>query len=358
MRFGPLSADGGERRLNVLITRAKKRCVVFSGLTADDIDLDRAAGRGVAALKTFLRLAAQTGSQRVSGEDAAAPLARVIASEIRATGKEAAARIGIAGLYLDVAAREGEDFVLGVEADAGDWASVRAARDRERGRPAALGMMGWKLHRAWSLAWLQRPEAERARLRAALGQQPDTTAAPTAAPVPETGLAEPYAEAAPEVPATTPIPDMPFAKLAEIVAAIIRTEQPVHADAIAERARILWGKARLEAADRAALQQALRLAAQLQGVAEEASFWRAEDAPPVAPRDRRAAAPHLRRAAMVAPAEIEAACRALLGAMAIATEEELAAGVVRLLGLDPTQGAAIAARVAMLVGAGQVALRG
>ena len=358
MRFGPLSADGGERRLNVLITRAKKRCVVFSGLTADDIDLDRAAGRGVAALKTFLRLAAQTGSQRVSGEDAAAPLARVIASEIRATGKEAAARIGIAGLYLDVAAREGEDFVLGVEADAGDWASVRAARDRERGRPAALGMMGWKLHRAWSLAWLQRPEAERARLRAALGQQPDTTAAPSAAPVPETGLAEPYAEAAPEVPATTPITDMPFAKFAEIVAAIIRAEQPVHADAIAERARILWGKARLEAADRAALQQALRLAAQLQGVAEEASFWRAEDAPPVAPRDRRAAAPHLRRAAMVAPAEIEAACRALLGAMAIATEEELAAGVVRLLGLDPTQGAAIAARVAMLVGAGQVALRG
>ncbi|WP_368416368.1 DUF4011 domain-containing protein [Falsiroseomonas sp.] len=357
MRFGPLSADGGERRLNVLITRAKKRCVVFSGLTADDIDLDRAAGRGVAALKTFLRLAAQTGSQRAAGEDAAAPLARVIASEIRATGKDAAARIGIAGLYLDVAAREGADFVLGIEADAGDWASVRAARDRERGRPAALGMMGWKLHRAWSLAWLQRPDAERARLRAALGQQPEEAAAPPAAPVPETGLAEPYAEAVPEVPATTPIPDMPFAKLAEILAAIIRVEQPVHADAIAERARLLWGKARLEAPDRAALQQALRLAAQLQGVAEEGGFWRAEDSPPLAPRDRRAAAPHLRRAAMVAPAEIEAACRALLGAMTIATEEELAAGVVRLLGLDTAQGPAIAARVAMLVGAGQVALR-
>jgi hypothetical protein len=151
---------------------------------------------------------------------------------------------------------------------------------------------------------------------------------------------------------------MPFAKLAEILAAIIRVEQPVQGDAILERARLLWGLARLEPSDRAALLQALRLAAQLQGVAEEAGFWRAEDAPPVLPRDRRATAPHLRRAAMVAPAEIEAACRALLGAMAVATEEELAAGVVRLLGLDPTQGAAIAARVAMLVGAGRVALRG
>ena len=355
MRFGPLSADGGERRLNVLITRAKKRCVVFSGLTAEDIDLDRAAGRGVAALKTFLRFAAQSGeSRRPEGEAAAAPLARVLADEIRAAGKDAAARIGIAGLYLDVAAREGADFVLGVEADAGDWASVRAARDRERGRPAALAMMGWKLHRAWSLAWLARPDAERARLRAALGVVP--AAESPAATGPDPGLAVPYAEAAPEVPRDSAIPAVPFAKLSEILAAIIRAEQPVHADAVFERARLLWGQERLEAADRAALQQALRLAGQLQGVVETGGFWRAEDAPEPVARDRRAAAPHLRRAAMVAPAEVEAACRALLGATAVATEDELAAGVVRLLGLETGAAPAIAARIAALVGAGRVTL--
>jgi hypothetical protein len=358
MRFGPLSADGGERRLNVLITRAKKRCIVFSGLTADDIDLERAAGRGVAALKTFLRFAAQPGEARRSeGEQAAAPLARVLAEEIRATGKDAAARIGIAGLYLDVAAREGADFVLGVEADAGDWASVRAARDRERGRPAALTMMGWKLHRAWSLAWLQRPEAERARLRAALGVATPEAAEVTVAGF-DPGLALPYAEAVLEVPKDSAIPAVPFAKLSEILAAIIRAEQPVHTDAVFERARILWGASKLDAADRAALQQALRLAGQLQGVAEQGGFWRAEDAPAPVPRDRRTTAPHLRRAAMVAPAEIEAACQVLLGAAAVTTEEELAAGVVRLLGLEAQAGPAIAARVAALVGAGRVTLRG
>lgn len=358
MRFGPLSADGGERRLNVLITRAKKRCIVFSGLTADDIDLDRAAGRGVAALKTFLRFAAQHGeSRRNNSEQAAAPLARVLAQEIRSAGKDAAARIGIAGLYLDVAAREGTDFVLGVEADAGDWASVRAARDRERGRPGALSMMGWKLHRAWSLAWLQRPEAERARLRAALGVAPEV-AKDSAEAGPDPGLATPYAEAALEVPNGSAIPAVPFATLSEILAAIIRAEQPVHADGVFERARILWGAAKLDAADRAALQQALRLAGQLQGVTEEGGFWRAEDAPEPVARDRRAAAPHLKRAAMVAPAEIEAACRALLGAAAVATEEELTAGVVRLLGLDAQAGPAVAARIAALVGAGRVTLRG
>jgi hypothetical protein len=358
MRFGPLSADGGERRLNVLITRAKKRCLVFSGLTAEDIDLERASGRGVAALKTFLRFAAVGEMRKAEGEAAAAPLAKIIAREIEATGKQAAARIGISGLYLDVAAKDGADFVLGVEADAGDWASVHAARDRERGRPGALGMMGWKLHRAWSLAWLQRPDSERARLRAALGAPadvPEEAAAAVASPDP--GLAQPYAEAAVEVPRDSAIPAVPFARLSEALAAIIRAEQPVHGDAVFERARILWAKEKLDAADRAALQQALRLAAQLQGVAERGGFWTAEDPPAVVPRDRRAAAPHLRRAAMVAPAEIEAACTALLGAMAIATEDELAAGVVRLLGLDAAGTPAVAARVAALVGGGAVRLR-
>ena len=48
MNFGPLSNDGGERRLNVLITRARECCSVFSSIAADDIDLNRARSRGAA----------------------------------------------------------------------------------------------------------------------------------------------------------------------------------------------------------------------------------------------------------------------------------------------------------------------
>jgi superfamily I DNA and/or RNA helicase len=55
MDFGPLNRDGGERRLNVLISRARKRCEVFTSLGAEDIDLSRSQSAGVAALKTFLR---------------------------------------------------------------------------------------------------------------------------------------------------------------------------------------------------------------------------------------------------------------------------------------------------------------
>jgi DNA polymerase III delta prime subunit len=352
MRFGPLSLEGGERRLNVLITRAKTRCVVFSGLAAEDIDLERARGPGVAALKTFLQFAAGGDDRRATGGAAEAPLARLIAAEITAAGLEPVARVGSAGVFLDVAARDAADFLLGVEADAAEWTALRAARDRDRGRAAALGRMGWRLHRAWSLAWLQRPEAERARLRAALGLAPPVVeAAPAAA---DPGLAIPYAEAAPTVAREVPIPDTPFARLAETLAEVIRVEQPVQTEAVLERARLLWGLEALGAAERAGLQQALRLAAQLRGVAETGGFWSAEGAGPVLPRDRRSCAPHLRRAALLPPAEITAAARVLLEAMPGSTEAELVAGVVRLLGLEPGAAPAIAARVAALVGAGTI----
>ncbi|MBU8541367.1 DUF4011 domain-containing protein [Falsiroseomonas tokyonensis] len=349
MRFGPLSAEGGERRLNVLITRAKTRCVVFSGITAEDIDLSRASGAGVAALKTFLQFAESGEDRRATGSEATAPLSRLIAEEISAAGMQPVARVGSAGLFLDVAARREGDYVLGVEADAADWASLRGARDRDNGRAAALGRMGWRLHRAWSLAWLQRPEAERDRLRAALGVAPPAAAAAPASPDP--GLAPPYAEAAPAKPAQD-IAAATAAQLRALLAEIISVEQPVHGEAVLERARMVFGQDTLSASDRSALTQALRLAAQLEGVAEAAGFWTAEGAGPVQPRDRRAAAQHLRRAALLPPAEVEAAARALLTALPGSTEAELVAGVVRLLGLEAAAAPAIAARIAALVGAG------
>jgi hypothetical protein len=260
-------------------------------------------------------------------------------------------RVGLSGLFLDVAVRDGKSFVLGVEADAAEWARVSSARDRERGRPGALAMMGWKLHRAWSLAWLARPEAEAARLLARLGIVPATPA--EAPPAPETGLAEPYAEADVVVPRESAIAAVPFASLAEIVAAIVRAESPVHADAVIERARLLWGRETLGAEDRAAILQALRLAKNLHGLAEAGGFWSAEGVA-VMPRDRRGAAPHLRRVALVAPAEIEAAGQRLLAAVPVATESELVAGVVRVLGLPEGAAPAIAARLAAAAGAGRI----
>ena len=356
MRFGPLSADGGERRLNVLITRAKKRCIVFSSIGADDIDLARASGRGVATLKSFLAFAAAGDAPRAAAAKThAAPLAAAIGKAVEAAGKEAVPRVGMAGLFLDVAAREAGNYVLGIEADAGDWAALRCARDRERGRDSALQAMGWKLTRAWSLSWYGRPEAEAARIAALLGAGPAAASVETAAPAPETGLAELYREAAPEVPKDTAIADVPFATLAGILAAIITVESPITTESLGERVRLLWGLEALPTPARDALRQALALARQLHGVKEEQGFLLAEGAA-IVPRDRRAAGAHLRRAAAVSPREIAAAAEKLLALRPATTEAELAAGIHRLLGLDANAQTAIAARLAGLIGAGVVKL--
>ncbi len=342
MRFGPLSNDGGERRLNVLITRAKKRCIVFSGIGAEEVDLERAKGRGVAALKTFLGFAAGGAMARAETREGSS-IAGLIAGLITQSGREAVPRVGLSGLFLDVAARGPQGFDLGVEVDGADWSGLRCARDRDRGRQMALEGMGWALARSWSLDWLNQPEAAAARLRAPLG-----LAAPeAAAPVSGLQMAPAYIEATMDrAPANR-------AELAGLIASIIATEAPVHGDAVQERLRLLLGAA---APDAKAFAAALNEARLLQGVSEAGGFWFPEERGPVQARDRRAAAAHLRRPAMIHPEEVAAAGRDVLALDPRASEEELAEGVTRLLGLEPSAMPALAARLAMLIGSGQLVL--
>ncbi len=96
MNFGPLSSQGGERRLNVLISRARERCEVFSSITADDIDLQRAKSRGAAAFKTFLRYAA-TGvldTEATAGRDHDSDFERQVARRWRGMVTRSIARSG------------------------------------------------------------------------------------------------------------------------------------------------------------------------------------------------------------------------------------------------------------------------
>ncbi|WP_421994966.1 DUF4011 domain-containing protein [Roseococcus sp.] len=342
MRFGPLSVEGGERRLNVLITRAKRRCIVFSGIGADEIDLTRAGGRGVAALKAFLGFAAGSEARDLDAGQAS-PIGALIGGLVTESGRVAVPHLGLSGLFLDVAARGATGFDLGIEIDGADWSALRCARDRDRGRQAALEGMGWKLARSWSLDWLNQPESAQARLRGPLGLAAPAAAAVTADP----GLAAPYAETALEKPPEN------RAELGQLVATIIATEAPIHPDAIAERLRLLLGTAAPDAKTFAATLHEAKL---LHGAREEAGFWFGEDAAPLVPRDRRAAAAFTRRPPMIHPDEVAAAARLLLGLQPQATEEELAGGITRLLGLDPVATPAMAARLAMLLGSGQVKL--
>lgn len=183
MDFGPVNREGGERRLNVLITRARRRCEVFTNLTADDIDLSRSKQRGVRALKTFLdyaesgRLGVPTPAER----DDESPFEDAVWDALTGRGYEVTRQVGTGGFYIDLAVKDPDKpgrYLLGIECDGATYHSARSARDRDRLRQQVLEGLGWRIHRIWSTSWFRNEDKEIARLEEAiqaakLGQRVD-----------------------------------------------------------------------------------------------------------------------------------------------------------------------------------------
>ena len=175
MNFGPLNQDGGERRLNVLITRARRRCVVYSNFNADDLDLRRTNARGVQALQTYLKYAA-TGIlevPRASRREADSLFEEAVASRLKARGHSVDHQIGSSGFFVDLAIIDPNlpgRYLLGIECDGATYHSARSARDRDRLRQQVLEGLGWTIHRIWSTDWFHHPEREMEKVEGAIRQ--------------------------------------------------------------------------------------------------------------------------------------------------------------------------------------------
>ncbi|MEZ0325741.1 MAG: DUF3320 domain-containing protein, partial [Fimbriimonas sp.] len=170
--FGPLLRDGGERRLNVLITRARKRCEVFSNLSSDDIRVD-GPRPGLLAFKRYLRFAelGDLGISAPTGEGEESPFEEEVCAVLRERGYEVATQVGCAEFRIDLAVRDPEApsrFLLGIECDGATYHSARSARDRDKLRQRVLEDRGWRIHRIWSHDWWQDREAEIQRLISAI----------------------------------------------------------------------------------------------------------------------------------------------------------------------------------------------
>ncbi|MCB9539539.1 MAG: DUF4011 domain-containing protein [Myxococcales bacterium] len=189
MNFGPLNRQGGERRLNVAITRARERLVVFSTLRPTQIDLARTRALGVRHLRDFLAFAeAQTPSMDGAEGVAARPTRAETAFEAEVSrfltdlGHVVHPRVGRAGYRVDLAvgdpARPGA-YVLAITCDGPTYHDCAVARARDRLREAVLESLGWRTCRVWATDWwYERPKAE-ARLKAAV----DAALAAASAPV-------------------------------------------------------------------------------------------------------------------------------------------------------------------------------
>lgn len=169
LNFGPLNKDGGERRLNVLITRAREKCVVFSNFTSRDLPLDENSPFGLRALKVFLEFA-ESGTLPTPScgiKELDSPFEEAVSEFLTENGCEIHMQIGCAGYRLDLAVPDPHHpgrYVLGIECDGADYHSSRVARDRDRLRQQVLEGLGWNIYRVWSTDWYLHPKECREKL--------------------------------------------------------------------------------------------------------------------------------------------------------------------------------------------------
>jgi very-short-patch-repair endonuclease len=173
-RFGPLTQEVGYRRLNVAVTRAKRRMCVISSFSHHEIDLGRSGSRGVQLLKAYLEYAASGGERLVeveqAGEVALNPFEADIRDVLERHSISIRPQFGASRYRIDLVAmhpkKKGRP-VLAIECDGASYHSGATARDRDRLRQAHLQKLGWRFHRIWSTDWFYNREDEIQRVVAA-----------------------------------------------------------------------------------------------------------------------------------------------------------------------------------------------
>ena len=182
MSFGPLNQEGGQRRLNVAITRARVGVTIFSSIHPEEIDLSRTRAVGVADLKNYLEFATK-GPRAIieralpTGLEPESPLEIEVISALRNKGWTVHPQIGCSGYRIDMAVvhpAEPGRYVMGIECDGATYHSMPTARDRDRLRQSILEGLGWTLHRIWSTDWWNDPDRELQKIETALNVRLDT----------------------------------------------------------------------------------------------------------------------------------------------------------------------------------------
>ena len=237
-RFGPVNLQGGERRLNVAITRARKRMTLVTSFDYAEMDPDKTRTTGANMLRGFLKFA-QSGGSELDGADEQAPLNPFeidVLDKLNAAGLEVMPQYGCSGYRIDFAVRHPNrpgQFALAVEADGASYHSSPTARDRDRLRQEHLERFGWRFCRIWSTDWFNDHQREVDRVVDAYAQavaEIDSGAfTPSASPQVEPPD-NPYADALtqpdkpppwrgrpPDIPRYSSIDEYPFEDLVAIV---------------------------------------------------------------------------------------------------------------------------------------------
>jgi very-short-patch-repair endonuclease len=167
--FGPINATGGERRLNVLFTRAKFRLDVYCSFDPSALRVTESSPRGLVVLRDYLQFAQERtqDAARVTPREPETDFEIEVTRALRAAGYEVHPRVGVAGYHVDLAVVDPDRpgcYALGIESDGPTYHAARSARDRDRLRQRVLENLGWRIHRLWTVDWFRDPAGETARI--------------------------------------------------------------------------------------------------------------------------------------------------------------------------------------------------
>ena len=179
MNFGPLNRTGGERRLNVAMTRARSEMMVFSTMPPERIDLARTQARAVADLKHFLEYAERGASAlgaAVHGSmgDFESPFEVAVARGLQEKGWTVHPQIGVSAYRIDMGIVHPDKpgiYLAGIECDGAMYHSSAYARERDKIRQGVLEGLGWTLFRVWSTDWWTNKHKALEEVDAALREQ-------------------------------------------------------------------------------------------------------------------------------------------------------------------------------------------
>lgn len=164
LNFGPLNREGGKRRLNVAVSRARYEMKVFSTLRSEQIDISRSSSDGVAYFKAFLEYS-ENGKKSISNKyitkQSSKYFEQLVATEISKLGFLAQTNIGCSGYRIDIGIVNPDnqsEYVLGIITDGHNYKSAKTAKDREVVQIEILKKLGWNIYKLWSPDWWDNPK--------------------------------------------------------------------------------------------------------------------------------------------------------------------------------------------------------
>ena len=282
-RFGPINQEGGERRLNVAVTRARKSMTVVHSLRAEDISSGQPGARQLRRYLEYVRNPEHAFESEATGTgEPESPFEEAVLAALRSRGHSVDAQIGVSGYRIDLAIRseDGEGYDLGIECDGITYHSSPTARDRDWLRQQVLEGLGWRIHRVWSTAWVRDPETEIVAIEQALqlerahqSEPPSPPSNPGFDKLPPVAFASTEPDGPPASSTAALLFDeygqfedrarvgdllnVPLIELSALVRGIISVEQPVHIDTVIDRVRAIYGAPRRGKRIRERVEQAI-----------------------------------------------------------------------------------------------------